>query len=657
MSRMAGINLWTHRLARLSAHAKLFILVLLLAVLAVIALGALGWGLLRESRALDAEIRRRQDVVAREIASTLRSSLHRWQTIVESDDALERVLPAETLLLTFDASGIQRTRGLRVPYVPAAVAVAPPVDDIFAATEDIEYREPRQVADAYRELSRSANAGVRANALVRLAGVQRSNPRDALSVYGELGTVGTEIVAGHPAELIAHRERMRLFSALGEQDAAAREAGLLEQALADGRFVIDRETFDFYADGLPAALRQSLLESLRISGAERLAQLWPQLAPLTTRRMSGIDAVGPTVIVWSTTGDGVTTALVGDIDRVTDNLEPGIRLTRAKFQQLVDESQDVSFGLQDRSGAWALGSPMSSDEDRVIADSSLPWTIHVGLRGTATTRRALMSSTRVLTVASALMVAVLAAAGWVTFRAVRSELDVARRQSEFVAAVSHEFRTPLAAMCHLSEMLEDGGTPPERLPLYFKTMARESRRLRALVESLLDFGRLEAGRQSYEPTPADINDIVNDVAGQCREQIPSAGERLQIVDSALPPAERRVQVDRAAMTIALRNLLDNALKYSPDDAMVTVSTSREDAFVGVSVQDRGPGVPPGERHDIFRKFVRGSAARTLNVKGSGIGLAMAQQIVEDHGGTLVLDSKPGEGSCFTIRLPIAASEA
>jgi signal transduction histidine kinase len=643
MSRMVGTNRWTNRLTRLSAHGKLLVLVVLLAVLAVIALGALGWGLLRESRAFDAEIRTRQETAGRQIAATLRTSLRRWQTIVQSGDESESVLPAETLLLTFDATGIRRTRGIRIPYVPMAAAIAPPVDDVFAATEDIEYREPHQAADAYRELSRSSDTAVRANALMRLAGVQRSNPRDALTVYNELATMGTQVVSGHPAELIARRERMRLLGALGERDASTREAGLLVQALADGRFLIDRDTFDFYADGLPAALQQSLQESLRTSGAERLAQLWPQLSPLATNSRSGVDAVGPAVIVWSSNEAGVTTALIGAIDRLADDLGPAAR--------------DVSFALQDRSGRWALGQPMRAEDAHVIADASLPWTIHVGLPGTATTRRALMSSTRVLTLSSALMVAILAAAGWVTFRAVRSELDVARRQSEFVATVSHEFRTPLAAMCHLSEMLEDGGTPPDRLPLYFKTMGRESRRLRALVESLLDFGRLEAGRQSYEVAPADIADIVNDVAAQCLEQIPSAGERLQIVESALPPAQRHVQVDRAAMTVALRNLVDNALKYSPDDAAVTVATTFNDALIGVSVQDRGPGVPPSERHDIFRKFVRGSAARLLNVKGSGIGLAMARQIVEDHGGRLVLDSKPGAGSCFTIELPLAAGDA
>ena len=634
---MAGATSRTYRLTRVSAHAKLLVLVMLLAVLAVIALGALGWGLLRESRAFDSEVRRRQDTAGGQIVAMLHSSLRRWQALVESSDQAE--LPDETLLVTFDADGIRRTRGVRLAYVPVVSTEGTSVASVFAATEDIEHRDPLEAANAYREISRSADANIRANALMRLAGMLRvSHPRNALATYNELLALGGATVAGHPAELVARRERMRLLDTLGESDASAREATLLAKALADGRFVVDRETLDFYADGLTPPLHQSLQRSVRTSGAERFAQLWPQLMQRTTHRTSGTVSAGSNVMTYTSSGDGVTTALIGPIDGLVDASRP---------------AADVSFALQDANGAWVLGDPKVSDDVRVISDPSLPWTIHVGLPGTGTTRRALMSSTRVLTLTSALMVAVLATTGWLAFRAVRSELDVARRQSEFVAAVSHEFRTPLAAMCHLTEMLEEGGTPPERLPVYFKTMARESRRLRALVENLLDFGRLEAGRQSFEPMPADIHDIVNDVAGQCIEQIESAGQRLRIVDSGLPPAQRRVHVDRAAMTIALRNLFDNALKYSPDTATVTVSTSAGDAFVSVTVQDRGPGIPSGERRDIFRKFVRGSAARTLNVKGSGIGLAMAQQIVEDHGGTLVVDSKPGEGSCFTIRLPIA----
>ena len=105
------------------------------------------------------------------------------------------------------------------------------------------------------------------------------------------------------------------------------------------------------------------------------------------------------------------------------------------------------------------------------------------------------------------------------------------------------------------------------------------------------------------------------------------------------------------MALALRNLIDNALKYSPESATVAISVVRRGDLAGISVEDRGPGISKEEQLAIFRKFVRGEAARERNVKGTGIGLALADQIVKAHGGCLELASEPGHGSRFTILLP------
>jgi two-component system sensor histidine kinase SenX3 len=109
--------------------------------------------------------------------------------------------------------------------------------------------------------------------------------------------------------------------------------------------------------------------------------------------------------------------------------------------------------------------------------------------------------------------------------------------------------------------------------------------------------------------------------------------------------------------MALRNLVDNAVKYSPQSSTVRVSVTPRGAFVGIAVEDDGPGIPKDEQRTIFQKFARGSAARTLNVKGTGIGLTMADQIVRAHGGRLELDSEPGRGTRFTTFLPAAAGHA
>ena len=241
------------------------------------------------------------------------------------------------------------------------------------------------------------------------------------------------------------------------------------------------------------------------------------------------------------------------------------------------------------------------------------------------------------------------AASYVAFRAVTRELAVARLQSDFVAAVSHEFRTPLTAMCHLTEMLEQGDTKPERLSDYYRALGKESRRLRTMVENLLDFGRLDSGRCAYDFCETDAADLVDQVAQEFTDRSAAAGDRIERAPS--PAGAVLIRADREALTLALRNLVDNALKYSPDSSSIRVAVAATNGTVAVSVEDHGPGVSADERRAIFRKFTRGAAARSLNVKGTGIGLTMANQIVKAHGGRLELDSELGRGSIFTMVLP------
>ena len=252
-----------------------------------------------------------------------------------------------------------------------------------------------------------------------------------------------------------------------------------------------------------------------------------------------------------------------------------------------------------------------------------------------------------------LVALVIASAAYVVFRAVNRELRVARLQSDFVAAVSHEFRTPLTAMCHLTEMLEEGGAPPARLPEYYRALGKESRRLQALVENLLDFGRMDSGRRTYEFSETDAGDLVDHVVQEFADRSPSAARRLAkatLVDQAherLP-----IHADREALALALRNLVDNAIKYSPESSPVRVAVTSRNGSVAVSVEDQGAGISSDERREVFRRFARGAASRSLNVKGTGIGLTMADQIVKAHGGRLELESAPGRGSTFTIILPV-----
>jgi two-component system phosphate regulon sensor histidine kinase PhoR len=172
-----------------------------------------------------------------------------------------------------------------------------------------------------------------------------------------------------------------------------------------------------------------------------------------------------------------------------------------------------------------------------------------------------------------------------------------------------------------------------------------------MVENLLDFGRMDSGRRTYEFCETDAAELVDHVAHEFADRSAVASRRIE--KSPLPSLGHAmiIHADREALALALRNLLDNAMKYSPDSSPVRVAVTALNGTVAVSIEDQGPGVSAQERREIFRKFTRGAAARSLNVKGTGIGLTMANQIVKAHGGRLELESEPGRGSTFTMVLP------
>ena len=243
-----------------------------------------------------------------------------------------------------------------------------------------------------------------------------------------------------------------------------------------------------------------------------------------------------------------------------------------------------------------------------------------------------------------LMTAIILGAAFFVFRAFQREWRVARLRSDFVAQVSHEFRSPLTAMCHLTELLEEGGTPTQRLPEYYRALGRETRRLHAMVENLLDFGRMEAGRRIYQMKETRIEDVARRVVDEF------ASPRLRLDLSAPAPP---VRADRDALALAVRNLVDNAMKYSPESSEVTVSVEAVGEKAGIAVLDQGAGISPEEQRKIIGSFVRGRAAQTMNVKGTGIGLAMVDQVARAHGGRLEIDSQLGHGARFTLWFPAA----
>ena len=240
------------------------------------------------------------------------------------------------------------------------------------------------------------------------------------------------------------------------------------------------------------------------------------------------------------------------------------------------------------------------------------------------------------------------------FANVRRELRLSRLKSDFVANVSHELKTPLALIRLFAETLELGRVPnADKARQYHSIINKESRRLTQLINNILDFSRIEAGRKEYRFVPGDVGAVVREVVDAYRFPIEQQGFALELdVADDLP----ELQIDPEALSQALLNLLNNAIKYSPEDKRIRVSARREGERVLVSVADRGIGIPRAEQKKIFEKFYRAESSLVHTTKGSGLGLALVRHIMEAHGGAVEVASAPGEGSTFTLVLPARAGQ-
>jgi signal transduction histidine kinase len=229
-------------------------------------------------------------------------------------------------------------------------------------------------------------------------------------------------------------------------------------------------------------------------------------------------------------------------------------------------------------------------------------------------------------------------------------MAVARLQSNFVAAVSHEFRSPLTALGQLSEMLAHGriASADQRQSAY-ETMGAETERLRHLVEGLLDFGRMETGKYKYHFERIDAASWARQVTSQFETSVRAQGYQVSF-RSGVEAAS--IRGDAEALSRALWNLLDNAAKYSPESRAITVELGLRNRQLDVRVRDLGVGIPADEAKHVFDKFYRGSYATGKGIKGTGIGLAIAREIARAHGGEIQVESETGKGSTFTLLLPL-----
>ena len=281
---------------------------------------------------------------------------------------------------------------------------------------------------------------------------------------------------------------------------------------------------------------------------------------------------------------------------------------------------------------------------------------------------ALFARQRVRTLWSAALIAVSMGGvlvGWIAaWRSFRRQKQLSELKSGFVSSVSHELRAPIAAIGLMAEELEEIGGRDEVSREYHHLIKRECRRLAALIENVLDFSRHDQGRKDYHFASTDLVKLVEETVKVMQPH--GAGSHLTI-QTVIQGDPAPVEADGRALQQALVNLIDNAVKHSPERSKVTVglafggasdAASREDSpartreMVALWVEDQGPGIPPEEHAAIFERFYRRGSELRRETQGIGLGLAIVKYVTEAHGGTVQVRSAVGQGSRFTLELPI-----
>jgi two-component system phosphate regulon sensor histidine kinase PhoR len=433
-------------------------------------------------------------------------------------------------------------------------------------------------------------------------------------------------------------EDLRAAAKLLEQSAVARSVLVLDRQgriMADGFFTRRERTAEI--DGFREIFAKQVIADLRLDS------IGPNARGHLHRFYNGRPYLFSYAKRFSA-GRTYYVVVETDLTYLVDNVF-GIwlgNLSPTVIYQVVDADGEVWYGLE------FTGRPDADTVEMPFTETVSLWQLRAAQREVSSSAQ--RDKRRVLDlVLIGIALAVILAGITILLIAMRRERRANELKSDFISNVSHELKTPLSIISMFGEMLAMGRTKSaEQSTEYAEIIWRESVRLARLIDNVLDFAKMERGVDVYEFGDGDVGDVVARALELSRHRLARAELEVDLdIEEELP----MLQIDSNALTLAVLNLIDNAIKYAAAGKRIEVTVKRADDGVALEVRDFGPGVPHGEQAQVFERFYRARSVRLKPIRGSGIGLALVKHIIVAHNGRATVTSDPPDGATFRLWIP------
>lgn len=335
-------------------------------------------------------------------------------------------------------------------------------------------------------------------------------------------------------------------------------------------------------------------------------------------------------------------------------------IARAHVAALVAEHaesfQDANIDcrIRDEAGRLIVGSEEVEGEPCAaggIGPCFPGWTVELFFKGGDVFQRAASEQITIYIWTGLLFIMLILVSGAMAAKSIGHQVKLNKLKNDFIATVTHELKTPLASMRVLVDTLLEGNYRDQNtVTEYLQLVSRENERLSRLIDNFLTFSRMERNKQAFQMRQISPVSIARAAAEAVKTKL---GRGDCCFETDIPDELPEIRADHDALVTVLVNLLDNSYKYSRDDKHITLTAGRDKQAVFFSVRDNGLGIPRRALKKIFQRFYQVDRSLSRRAEGCGLGLSIAKFIVDAHQGTITVESKPGQGSTFTVRLPIA----